>query len=127
MRIRPPKNQPLSPQAIGVMGHEPIFTSSGPLPNPFRTCLFRPAFGARGCPHCEAADLNPNQPGNCPTFVQQTISGETKVVAVWTFVRDMFNLDYGRGPPPRLLLSTPDTNQPPCGSVSRARKCYGPR
>eukprot|EP00668_Euglena_longa_P028381 GGOE01035595.1.p1 GENE.GGOE01035595.1~~GGOE01035595.1.p1 ORF type:complete len:391 (-),score=125.49 GGOE01035595.1:167-1339(-) len=44
--------------------------------------------------YCEAAELNPDQPGDCPTFVQQTVSGGTKVVSVWVFVRDMFNLNY---------------------------------
>eukprot|EP00668_Euglena_longa_P009416 GGOE01011361.1.p1 GENE.GGOE01011361.1~~GGOE01011361.1.p1 ORF type:complete len:1164 (-),score=480.99 GGOE01011361.1:341-3751(-) len=44
--------------------------------------------------YCLAADLDPDQPGDCPTFIQEAASGSSKVVARWTFVEDMFNLDY---------------------------------
>eukprot|EP00668_Euglena_longa_P010950 GGOE01013286.1.p1 GENE.GGOE01013286.1~~GGOE01013286.1.p1 ORF type:complete len:285 (+),score=106.84 GGOE01013286.1:2-856(+) len=44
--------------------------------------------------YCEAAQLDSANPGSCPTFVQQTISGGSQVVPVWTYVRDNFNLNY---------------------------------
>eukprot|EP00667_Euglena_gracilis_P008031 EG_transcript_8125 len=45
--------------------------------------------------YCEAADKDPANPGNCPTFVQQSVDGSSNVVPVWVYVRDVFNLDYG--------------------------------
>eukprot|EP00668_Euglena_longa_P038083 GGOE01049057.1.p2 GENE.GGOE01049057.1~~GGOE01049057.1.p2 ORF type:complete len:169 (-),score=61.52 GGOE01049057.1:295-801(-) len=44
--------------------------------------------------YCEAADMDADHPGNCSMFDQQTISGGSNMVAVWKFVKDMFNLDY---------------------------------
>eukprot|EP00668_Euglena_longa_P020059 GGOE01024953.1.p1 GENE.GGOE01024953.1~~GGOE01024953.1.p1 ORF type:complete len:1437 (+),score=454.40 GGOE01024953.1:1098-5408(+) len=44
--------------------------------------------------YCEAADLDPSHPGDCPTFTANT-NGVPKTVAVWPFVRDNWDLEYG--------------------------------
>lgn len=64
---------------------------------PSRTQKAPPRASGAGCQHCQAADLDPKHPGNCPTFVMNTASGGTETVAVWVYVQQYFNLDFGQG------------------------------
>eukprot|EP00667_Euglena_gracilis_P000344 EG_transcript_344 len=56
------------------------------------TYAMQPIFSSQF--YCAAADADPTQPGDCPTFVVFAINGDSSVVPVWSFVKLMFNLDY---------------------------------